>query len=204
LDLRPLQLEFTDTQDAVSIALVKCNETVDIEAALYINHDSVRLLKINTFDEMDTFFTFITPLELYTNLLTLLLVCCLASRVIVSPSEAVTVTLGRKINTWRELVIYICSLFPKEKGHIVVQENGQNALKFLKTTFHVADGMFMTDGLYRSQIKYNDLIGLILAVLDAVSAVFKIFDYVVDPFLNIKGRDEYRYDGGYWFSDLLA
>jgi len=189
LKLQPLQLKLFDSDGSVSIALVKKNESEDIEAAVTINQDTVSLLKINSFENIDTFFTFVTPLELYTNLLTLLIMCCHASGVIISPSEALNVTLGLKINTWCELIIYICSLSPEGKRHIAVQENRQNALKFLKTTFHVIDGMLITDGLYKSQIKYKDLLELIRAVLDSMCAVLKMHGYEIDPFRLDKIRD---------------
>ena len=128
LDLYPLQLKYFETQDSVSIALIRHNESMDIEAAININEDSIRLLKICSFDDLDTCFIFCTPLELYTELLTMLLICCKASKIIISPSEAVSVTLGHKIKNWRELVSFICSLCPKEQGSIIVQENRQNAI----------------------------------------------------------------------------
>ncbi|MCL2722170.1 MAG: hypothetical protein FWD47_12650 [Treponema sp.] len=182
LDLHPLQLRYIETEDSVSVALIKHDEAAGIEASVTINCDSVRLLKINCFDRLDSFFTFDTPLELYTNLLTLLLMCCHASGIIISPSEAINTTLGKKIKTWRELVIYICSLSPKEQATIVVQENHQNALKFLKTTFHVDDGMLVTDGFYKCKIKFKDQLELVRAVLDSLCAVLKIHDYIINPF----------------------
>ena len=184
LNVRPLQLRFFDTQDLVSIALMKQNETGDIEAAVCVDEDAVRILKINSFEKLNTFFTYATPLELYTNLLTILLLCCGVSHIIISLPEALCATLGRKINTWRELVTFICSLSPKEQGKIIVQENHQNAIKFLKTTFYVQDNIFITDGLYRSRTPYKDILELIRAVLDALCAVLKIHGYVIDPFLK--------------------
>ena len=185
LDLCPFQLRFFNDSDSVSIALISKNETGDIKSAVSINEDSIRVIKINSFEKLDVFFTFATPLELFNNLLTLLLVCCGASNVFINPSEAISATLGRKIKTWRELVIYICSLLPEEQGKIIVQENRQNALRLLKTSFQVTDGMFVTDGLYKSQTSYKDLLELIRAVLDALSAVLKIHDYEINPFSNL-------------------
>ena len=112
--------------------------------------------------------------------------CCHASKVFISPDEALTATLGRETKSWRELVIYICSLVPEGPKKIVVQENHQNALKFLKTTFHVSDGMFVSRGLYNTQIKFKDVLELIRTVLDGVSAVFKISGYEVNPFFELE------------------
>ena len=182
LSLERFQFKFTESSDSCSISLISRNEEAEITASIYITEDEVRLLKIDSFDPIDSCFVYDTPLELYTNILSLLLVCCHASGVFISPSEAVSVTLSHKIKTWQELVIYICSLLPKEQGIITVQENRQNALKLLKTSFSVNDGVFMIDGLYKSQSKFKDILELIRAVLDALSAVLKIYDYVIDPF----------------------
>lgn len=184
LDLKPFQLEYSHSSNMVSIALTRKNETAGIEAVVDVdvNTNTIRLLKINCFENIDTFFPFDTPLELYTNLLTLLLLCCHVSGAIISPSYAVSITLGREIKTWRELVTFICSLSPKEQGTITVHENHQNAIRFLRTTFHVTDGMLITDGLHKSQTPFKDQLELVRAVLDGVSAVFKIYGYSVDPF----------------------
>ena len=184
LDLRPLQLKFIESAELVSIALVKYNESEDIEAAIAVNKDTVRLLKINSFRKIDSLFTFATPLELFTNLLTLLLMCCHASKVYINPSEALAVMLGRQIRTWQELVVHICSLLPEEQGHIIVKESPQDALRFLKTNFRIQDNVLVTDGLYRSETPFKDTLELIRAVLDSVSAVLNIHDYEIDPFFK--------------------
>ena len=184
LDLRPFQLEFSDSPDTCSIVMVTHNEKMNIEAAITINENSVYLLKITCFNDLDTFFIFDSPLELYTNLLMLLLSCCRASRVFVSPSDAISVTLGRKIKNWRELVKFICSLTPKGQAKIVVQENDQYSLRLLETTFRVIDGELNIDGLYRSKIPYKDILELIHAVLEGLSDLLKIHDYEVNPFFE--------------------
>jgi hypothetical protein len=182
LDLKPLQLKFIESADLVSIALVKCNESEDIEAAIAVDQDTVRLLKINSFDEIDSLFTFAAPLDLYTNLLTLLLMCCHASGVTVSPAEALAATLGKKIKRWQELVTFICSLLPEEQGRIVVKENHKNAVKFLKAEFAVENDTLTISGLYESEIKFKDTLELVRAVLDSLSAVLNIRGYEIDPF----------------------
>jgi len=69
----------------VSIALVKFNETVNLEAAIAIDCDTVRLLKINFFDDLDTCFIFENPLELYTNILSLMLLAVLLQELLLLP-----------------------------------------------------------------------------------------------------------------------
>jgi len=187
LDLHPFQLEYTDSADACSIALITHDEKMDIEAAIVVDEDSISILKINCFEDVDCFFKFDTPLELYTNLLTLMLACCQASKVFIPPVEALNVTLCHKIKTWRELVVYLCSLSPEWQVPIVVQESCQNALKILKTSFHIYNSELVTDGLYRSKAPYKDILGMIHAVLDAVSAVLKIHDYEVNPLSGAEG-----------------
>ena len=184
LNIEPYQLKFYESPDSVSICLMKRNEEGDIEAALTVTENTVRLLKIDSFEKIDTFFTFATPLELYTNLLTLLLMCCHASGVIISPVEALAVTLGRRIKTWRELVFHICSLLPEEKGCIVVKESRRNALRFLKTDFRIRDNVLVTDGMHRSETPFKDTLELIRAVLDSLSAVLNIHGYLIDPFFK--------------------
>ena len=181
LNLHPFQLKIYNTADSVSIALIRKSESAAIQAALYITGNSVRLLKINVFDKIDSTFQYDSPLELYTNLLTLMLLCCYASGAIVPISDAVSVTIGRKINNWRELVTVLCSLLPKEQGTITVYENHQY-IKFLKTEFRITDGVLLTDGLHKSRTPFKDTIELIHAVLTAVSAVLKIHGYIIDPF----------------------
>ena len=94
LNLHPFQLKFYSTPDLVSIALVNKKETVDSEAAIVIDEDSIYLLQIQNFDNIDVYFTFNTPLELYTNLLTLILQCCESSNVHISTEDAMLATLG--------------------------------------------------------------------------------------------------------------
>ena len=55
------------------------------------------LLQINCFDNIDVYFTYDGPLELYSHLLALMLQCCEASKVMISLSEALLITLGCKI-----------------------------------------------------------------------------------------------------------
>ena len=123
LNLSPFQLRFRDSSDSCSISLVGHSESEPIEAVITINLDTVRLLKINHFEQVDTVFIFSTPLELYMRLLEQLIKCCEASGLFVSPAEVLTATLGRKIKNWRELVIYICSLLPEEQGSVNVFES---------------------------------------------------------------------------------
>jgi len=49
LDLNQYQLKYFHTSDMVSIALTGKNESADIEAAVAVNANTVRLLKINYF-----------------------------------------------------------------------------------------------------------------------------------------------------------
>ena len=188
LDLRPFQLKFEEYVDCVSISLEKKNLYEDAASILVIDTKTVRILKINSFEDINTRFVYDTPLELYTNLLTLMLLCCNASHVFISPMEALNATLGKKLKSWRELVVYICSLSPEK---ITVFENKQNALKFLKTTFCMQSNVFTSEGLFWNQVQCNDVLEMIRAVLDAISGVFKIYDYVVDPF-PLKIRDMHR------------
>jgi len=111
-----------------------------------------------------------------------LLLCAHASGAIISPAYAVSITLGREIKTWRELVTFICSLCPIEQGTITIQENHQNAVRFLKTTFYVTDGVLYTEGMHKSKTPFKDQLELVRTVLDGVSAVFKIHGYTIDPF----------------------
>ena len=85
MDLRPFQLKFRASPEMVSIALVKFNETVNLEAAIAIDCDTVRLLKINFFDDLDTCFIFENPLELYTNILSLMLLAVLLQELLLLP-----------------------------------------------------------------------------------------------------------------------
>ena len=109
----------------------------------------------------------------------------------ISPFEAVSATLGKKIKTWRELVLHICTLTPKGQPKITVKETRQGALKFLDAAFHVTDNVFTFEGpYYKSQTKYNDPIELIDAILEAISRLLKIHDLEINPFYvsNIKNR----------------
>ena len=178
-DQSQYQLKFYESAESVSISLQSKNEFEDLEAILSISEDTVRILKIKSFEDLRTCFTFDTPLELYTNLLTLMLICCNASLIFISPSEALNVTLGKKLKNWRDLVVYLCSLSPKE---IPVFENKQNAVCFLKTTFQIQDNTLITDGLYKSRTPYQDLLESIRAVLDTLAGVLKINDIVLNPF----------------------
>jgi hypothetical protein len=182
LNLSPFQLKFYNNQDSCSISLIGQNDSAATEAVIVINLDTVRLLKIAHFEDVDTVFIFSNKLELYYHLLEQLTKCCEASGIFVSPHEAVAATLGRKINNWRELVIYVCSLLPEEQGSITVLESRYNGLWFLETIFLVCDGTFVADGFLKRQIEYKDLLELIRVVLQAVSGLFKIFDFEVDPF----------------------
>ena len=186
LDLQHLQLKFTEREDSASIVLMGKNEHEEIEAAIHISQDTVFLVKINCFDDIDVSFIFDTELELYCNLLTLLILCCYASQIKISILEALSVTLTRKIRTWRDIVKFLCSLTPKDKAPIVVRENHQNALKFLNTTLLVKDGFFIADGLFKTHVEYKELLALVHAVLEAVSAVFKIYNYEVNPFFELE------------------
>jgi len=181
LNILPYQIKVLDSYDSVSIALIKQNEYTDVEAAISINKDTIRILKINTYESIDTVYTYISPLELYTYLLMLMLLCCIASNVFINPVEALSVTLERRINTWKELVFHICSFLPKENEKVTILENRQNALKFLKTTFQTENNVFLTEGLYWSKTPYNDVLELIRAVLYALCAVFNINNYIVNP-----------------------
>ncbi len=183
--LRGFQLKLFTTEDSSSLALVRKNESEDIEAVITATDDSIRIIKIKSFDELLTVFTFDTPLELFTNLLTLTLVCCNASGELISPEEALTVTLGNKVTTWRELIIKICSLAPEDE-QILVQENHENAVKLLKTVFLIQDSYLLTKGMYNSQTHYNDILELIRAVLDALSALFRVHDIIIDPFFKLE------------------
>jgi len=108
----------------------------------------------------------------------------------ISPFEAVSATLGKKIKTWRELVLHICTLTPKGQPKITVKETRQGALKFLDAAFYVTDTVFTFEGpYYKSQTKYNDPIELIDAILEAISWLLKIHDYVIDPFYVNKIRN---------------
>ena len=192
LNLEPFQLRFFDSQGLVSIAIINKKEKVDSEAVIVIDENSIYLLQINCFENIDVYFTYDSPLELYTNLLILMLLCCKASGIHIPPTVALSVTLGHEINTWRELVIYLCSLLPEEQGFIWVQENNQNALKLLKTTFQVWENVLITDGLYRRQTPYKNTLELIRAVLDDLSTVLKVYGYIIDPFFVEGIRDMYR------------
>ena len=176
LDLNPYQLKYLHSSCMVSIALTRKNE-----AAIAVSADTIRLLKINCFEKIDSLFTFDTPLELYANLLTLLLLCAHASGAVISPAYAVSITLGCEIKSWRELVFHICSLYSGDKGHIAVQENHQNAVRFLKTTFHITDGALYTEGIHKSRTPFKDQLELVRAVLDGVAAVLKIHGFTIDP-----------------------
>ena len=94
LNLYPYQLRYVDSPDNCSIDLITFNERVDIEGLISVDENSVRLLKINCFDDIDTFFIFNTPQELYDILLSMLLACCHASGVKISISEVINTTLG--------------------------------------------------------------------------------------------------------------
>ena len=189
LNLCPFQLRFRDEFDSCSISLIGHGESENIEAVLTISSDTVRLLKINYFDNLPTRFTFSNLLELYSHLLEQLIKCCHASGVFVSPSEALNATLGRKIKDWRELVTYICSLLPEEQGSINILESRCNAISLLGTIFLVYDGLFIADGFFKRQVEYKDLLGLIRAALQALSGLFEIFDYEVDPLSGNSIRD---------------
>ena len=181
LNLRHLQLEFHESPETASISLACRNEACNTEAVLAVSHDTVRLLKINCFEPVDCHFTFSSKLELYAHLLRLLVKSCEASGIFVSPFEALNATLGRKINDWRELVVYVCSLLPEEQGAIEVLASRYNALWLLATIFFVHDGVFVADGFFRRQIEYENSLDLIISVLETVSGLLKIFGYEVDP-----------------------
>ena len=190
LDLKPFQLRFNDSSETVSIALVAHNNRVDAEAILSISQDTVRLLKINSFDDLNSCFIFKNQLELFMNLVTLMLVCCGASNVTILPLDAFSATLGKKINNWRELVFHICSLTPKNQRKITVKQTRHGTLKFLETSFHVGDGGMLTiDGLYsKSETRYEDSIELFYALFEAMSRLLKIHDLEIDPFPMSKKR----------------
>ena len=188
LDLKPYQLRFKDSPETVSIALVTHNNRMDAEAILSIGHNTVRILKFNSYEELDTCFIFETPLELYTELLTLMIICCNASMIFISPFDALKVTLGEDIRTWRELVKYLCSLPPKKQGKITVKETRQGALKLLETSFAVSDDVFTTDGFYKRQVEFYDSLELLRATLEALSGLFKIHGYEINPFPISKKR----------------
>ena len=188
LNLRPCQLELFIATDSVSIAIVKLNG--DIETVISITCDKVRLLKISSFDPLNTIFTFESPFELYSNLIAQMLLCCLASRIEVSVFHALSATLGKRINDWRELILHICTLTPRGQPKIIVKETRQGALEFLEASFCVIDEVFIFEGpYYKSETKYNDPIELVYAILEALSKVFLIHGHTVDPFAIYKSRN---------------
>ena len=189
LPLGMYQLKFVTAPESVSISLISKRNEFDKAAILTITEDEVRILKINTFDDIDTIFIFDTPLELYTNLLTLMLVCCTASKVYIPAQDALNVTLCKKLKTWRELITFLCSLSPEDQGTILVQENHENALRLLRTSFSAEDGAFTTKGLYNSETPYKDVLDLIRISLEALSGLLKIHDYIIDPFFGKSIRD---------------
>ena len=92
LDLHPFQLKYCYTQELVSIALINKKEKAKSEAAIVIDEDSISLLQINNFDDIDCLFIYNSPLDLYLYLLALLLFCCESSGIYISPSEAIDIT----------------------------------------------------------------------------------------------------------------
>jgi hypothetical protein len=116
-DQSQYQLKFhASPESVISIVLQSKNEFEDLAAVLSITEDTVRILKIESYEDLKVSFVYDTPLELYKNLFTLMILCCRASRLDISVSEALNATLSCKIKTWRDLVKHICSLVSGRTG----------------------------------------------------------------------------------------
>jgi hypothetical protein len=195
IDLHGYQVKVLKSDESVSVVIVRSNESAEIEAAIDVSDDTVRLIRLASFSDVDPDFTYTNALDLYNNLLTLLLVCCNSLHVYINPLEALTVTLGKRVQNWRELVIYLCSLSAEGTDSILVQENGQNAIKLYKTVFWLKNNedsgknYFITKGVFNSVTPYKDLIELIRAVLTALSSLLQIAGVEVDPFFEPENPD---------------
>ena len=188
LNLGNFQLQIFDSVEAVSVALVKFNMCPDIAAAINITEDEVRLLKIESFDPLDCVFTYNSPLELFGNLFSLLVLCCHALKKNIDPVEALSVMVCKKIKRWQDLIIFLCSLSPDYNSKIQVLENADNSIMLFKTKFYIANYTLFTEGFYRSRVQFNDTLGLINAVLDALSAILKINNCYIDPLASNEPR----------------